>query len=246
MKIARQFLCFALLVVFGLSTQAASINKCVTAKGDVTYTNLPCSPNEKGQEVGSYDAADAEKGAFIDAMRRYAGVRCALHDVGNVQIWKSKIHTQSESITDYDDLLSTSEFLARQDPGFNPNAGCMGSPATAARLTSSPVADDGAGSAEKPRGYQCSANGKAWIQSTSCPESSVAFTPVTGVSGFDQHGNFIADGTGTQREDVSVSQQELSHDDVCDRLRDRMQTSEHDKGQTSVYDRNKMRHAEGC
>lgn len=233
-------------LLFCSSCFGASINKCVNAAGDVTYTNLPCSANEKVQQIGSYDADDAEKGAFIDAMRRYAGARCALHDVGNIQIWKSKIHSQSETITDYADLLSTSEFLARQDPEFDPNAGCMRTSEATTQALPSSREDESPAPSEKPRGYQCSANGKTWIQTAVCPSSSVAFTPVTGVSGFDQHGNYIAAGTGTQREDVAVDQQGLSHDDVCDRLRDRMQTSERNKDQTSVYDRNKMRHAEGC
>lgn len=94
--------------------------------------------------------------------------------------------------------------------------------------------------------YRCSANGKTWIQAAPCPSTSTAFVPVTGFSGFDQHGNYVASGIGTQRQDVPVEQQELSRSEACELLRAHMQTSERDKGQSSVYDRNKMRQADGC
>lgn len=93
-------------------------------------------------------------------------------------------------------------------------------------------------------GYQCSGNGKTWVQEKPCQESTVHGSAAH-VSGFDQDGNHIS-GTALYSERVPVEQRALSHDEFCTRLQDHMQTSEKDKGQSSVYDRNKLRQLNGC
>lgn len=93
-------------------------------------------------------------------------------------------------------------------------------------------------------GYQCSGNGKTWVQEKPCPDSTVHGS-AGHISGFDQYGNHIS-GTALYSERVPVEQQALSHDELCTRLQQHMQTSEKDKGQSSVYERNKQRQLNGC
>lgn len=107
----------------------------------------------------------------------------------------------------------------------------------------------GSDSTSPTAGFQCSANGKTWIQATRCPETSkhtvTDSTFITGnvattgepISGF---------GTTTWQETVPVAQHALSKDDLCNQLSKNSRTAEEGRGSDSAYERNKMREASGC
>jgi len=97
------------------------------------------------------------------------------------------------------------------------------------------------------RGFQCSGNGKVWMQSTPCPASTTAFKPVMGISGYDQYGNQVT-GSGTLVEQVPVDQRGMSKSEVCNHLsQPDAQVSDKKKSNAEAgYERNKMRQANGC
>jgi hypothetical protein len=98
---------------------------------------------------------------------------------------------------------------------------------------------------DQTRGYQCSGNGKTWVSSTPCPLATKQFH-ASSFNGHDQFGTPVS-GTVVSREDVPVEQQQLSHEDVCAKLKENPATS--DKKTTSgesAYERNKQRQANGC
>jgi len=73
----------------------------------------------------------------------------------------------------------------------------------------------------------------------------IVYRPIS-VSGNDQYGNHI-DASGTLKDKAPISQQELSHDELCNNLHEPPRIS---KGKTDpaadTYERNKMRQKEGC
>lgn len=98
-------------------------------------------------------------------------------------------------------------------------------------------------------GYQCSANGKTWIQSSPCPATSTK----TVVEDVDMTGMKIdgrpLTGTGTveRQQTVPVQQTELSKDEMCAMISMRANTSEkEDNGPSASYDRNRLRAALNC
>jgi hypothetical protein len=97
-----------------------------------------------------------------------------------------------------------------------------------------------------PSGFQCSGNGKTWIQGTPCPDSMTVYRPIS-VSGFDQYGNHFT-GSGALKDQATVNQQGLSHDELCDQLHHQtpINTSRGKSGPSDTYERNKLRQQEGC
>lgn len=246
---------FAIAIVLFLAGNcfSADMYKCAGPQG-IAYRETPCLADEQTLRAIEYDKpsreeAAAESAAFVRAMQSYVAGVCAFRDVRNMRIFASKIHDVSESIADYQELLHASELAARADPGFDPAAGCQRPAAAMVRTSPKPPpasqwTESESEPQSSPAGYQCAGNGRTWIQAMPCPDS-IAARRLIDISGHDQNGQqFI--GTGVVVDQAEVQQNGLSHDELCEKLRQRTPTSAGDKGSSSVYERNKLRQQEGC
>ena len=103
----------------------------------------------------------------------------------------------------------------------------------------------GGGAARTTAGaFECSANGKAWVQTTECPATSSSTSTGT-MTGYTTTGQFVT-GTVTTPSTVDVQQKALQGPAACAQISMNTRTAEHGRDADSGYQRNKMRSAVGC
>ena len=97
--------------------------------------------------------------------------------------------------------------------------------------------------------YECSANGRAWVQQQPCP-ASTSRNVATHVNGILTTTGQPVEGTAFMRVDTPVQSKKLNQTELCRQMRDGAATSERKKDSSSAdaaYQYNKMRdHTDGC